>query len=54
MAMAIPTPSTEAVNGYVNEYGEEPKGLVGSREPLHRSLDSLIGVGIGIGIGQLE
>jgi hypothetical protein len=25
-----------------------------AREPLHRSLDSLIGVGIGIGIGQLE
>jgi hypothetical protein len=24
------------------------------KEPLHRSLDSLIGVGIGIGIGQLE
>jgi hypothetical protein len=24
------------------------------REPLHRSLDSLIGVGIGIGIGWLE
>jgi hypothetical protein len=27
---------------------------LGLREPLHRSLDSLIGAGIGIGIGQLE
>ena len=32
MAIAIPTPSAEAVYAYVNEYeyGEKPKGFVGS------------------------
>jgi hypothetical protein len=30
------------------------RGYLAPREPLHRSLDSLTGVGIGIGIGQLE
>jgi hypothetical protein len=32
----------------------EIANLQSPKEPLHRSLDSLIGVGIGIGIGQLE